>query len=272
MTTAEAPAIPAHPSKFSKAILAQLRRMLAAERARCGRALSVLDPFAGVGLVHALAEEGIETVGVEIQPEWAAVHERTWCGNVVDVAAMFPGRLFDVIATSPAYGNRMADSHDAREVCQACGGSGSFRLQNTTEGYPPQECQACDGKGSRDYERNTYAHKLRAGGAEPVASDDNAQVMQWGARYRSFHERAWRACDHALTPGGLVLLNVKNHYRTIRGRQEEQRVVEFHVNCWLLLGYTLQEARPIPTRGLAQGANHDVRTAAELIVALRKPS
>lgn len=232
MTTTDAPTIPDHPATFSRNILAKLRDMVAAEREARG-AIRVLDPFAGVGTIHQLAEAQVSTVGVELHPAWAAAHPDTICGSVVGVPAMFD-RPFDVVATSPCYGNRMADSHDARE----------------------------------DSKRNTYAHALRRTGHEPVRTPDDATVMQWGPTYRAFHEDAWRACDRVLVPGALALINVKNH---VRGG-EVQRVAEWHLNVWLMLGYTVQEVRRIPTRGLAHGANHDLRVDAELVLALRKPT
>jgi len=68
----------------------------------------VLNPFAGTGRVHEL---GTRIVGVE--PEWASVHSRT---IVADVRALpFTAETFDMNATSPAYGNRLADHHEARD-------------------------------------------------------------------------------------------------------------------------------------------------------------
>lgn len=268
--------VPEHPAKFSKAILNRLREMLVAEHSRVGL-VKALDPFAGIGLVHDLAQQGIETYGVELQPEWSATHADTICGSVLELSSMFPANTFDAIVTSPTYGNRMADHHQAADPCRECGGRKLVAADDcdctaTTSvafsecPHEPQPCPTCGGSGMT--RRNTYAHALRRAGAEPVASDDNAQQMQWGRRYREFHEQAWRCCDRVLRPGGLVLLNVKNH---LRGNVE-QRVVEFHVNVWLLLGYTLEEARRVETRGLAFGANHESRTPAELVVALRKAS
>lgn len=261
------PVVPKHPATFSVPIQTELVDMLDAEIRRQAKdyPLNVLDPFAGVGTIHNLVDEAelpLVTFGLELQPEWAAAHPQTVCGSVLEVDRIFERPMFEVIATSPCYGNRMADSQDAQERCKACGGTG--RMVSTA-------CPRCEGTGRNTYERNTYTHKLRESGAEPVARDDNACVMQWGARYRTFHDQAWTACDQVLVPGGLVLLNIKNHVRTVRGVQAEQRVVEFHINTFFRLGYTLKETRSIPTRGLAHGQNHDVRTDAELVVALRKP-
>lgn len=257
--------IPDHPARFSRAVLSELRSMLTCEVERVGR-VRVIDPFAGVGLVHELADERVETIGVEIQPEWAAAHPDTTCANVLDFARSWEREAFDVLLTSPAYGNRMADSHDARDECRTCAGDGYYLDQRPPD-FARITCEACKGSGLTM--RNTYTHALQRSGAKPVEHDDNAVVMQWGARYREFHDAVWASCSsYLLRPGGLVLLNVKNHVR----RSEVQRVVEFHVNSWLRLRYTIEEARPIETRGLAYGANHDVRTPHELIIALRKSS
>lgn len=254
---------PEHPATFSAAILDRLRDMLAAERDRVGL-LRVLDPFAGAGGVHELGEANVETWGVEIQPEWAAAHERTVCASALDLPDLgLP--VFDAVVTSPCYGNRMADKHHAKDPCRACGGHGARATVD-------EKCGECGGAGLT--RRNTYAHALRRSGVEPVESPENAGVMQWGPAYRSFHEQAWQVVDRALRPEGLVLLNVKNHLRTrSKGRPAEvQRVVEFHLNTFLWMGYTIEECRRVETRGLAYGANHDVRTPAELLLALRKGS
>lgn len=260
--------VPDHPATFSKAIMRELHAMTISEVDRVGHDVAVLDPFAGVGTIHELpaGDERVNTFGIEIQPEWAAVHPQTMCMSVLD----FPQKWgdsegFDMLVTSPCYGNRMADSHDAQDQCRSCGGDGFVRDQKPPD-FARVPCTACKGSGLTL--RNTYTHALQRSGAKPVESDDNAAVMQWGAQYRDFHERAWAACDSVLLPGALVLLNVKNHVR----RNEVQRVVEFHLNSWLRLRYTIEEARPITTRGLAYGANADVRTPHELILALRKPS
>lgn len=59
--------VPQHPAKFSASILSRLAQLLNAEP----KPLLIIDPFAGVGGVHTLAGYGIETVGVEIEQEWA---------------------------------------------------------------------------------------------------------------------------------------------------------------------------------------------------------
>lgn len=266
MTTTDAPTIPRHPAKFSAPILDTIRKLVALEAEQVGH-LTIFDPFAGVGGVHDLADAGwCSTVGVELQPEWAAAHPDTIVGDALALPADWTDR-FDVLVTSPCYGNRMADAHEARDPCRA---DGCVHGVYVVEGEPPVACPACKGSGlSR---RNTYAHALRESGAD--VADGSAAVLQWGPRYRAFHEAAWREADRCIRPGGLAVVNVKNHRRS-RGKDrpaELVRVVEFHLNVWLLLGYTLQEARPVPTRGNRQGANRDVREDHEMVLALRKPA
>lgn len=154
-----------HPARYPSAVLEVMADLLA------GRP-RVLDPFAGTGRIHELAERGWDTLGIEIEPEWAALHERTRVGNAL--ALKFRAASFDAIATSPTYGNRMADHHDA---------------------YDPQT-------------RHTYRHDL---GRE--LDHDNSGAMQWGDDYRAFHRTAWSEAVRVLRPGGRFVLNIKDHIR-----------------------------------------------------------
>jgi tRNA G10 N-methylase Trm11 len=156
-----------HPARFSSSILPVLRSVLV-EFVGTGR---VLDPFAGVGGIHALWPE-FDTVGVEIEAEWADAHERTVHGDALSLP--FPDGSFDAVVTSPTYGNRMADHHEAKD-------------------------------GSR---RITYRHVL----GRPLA-DSNSGRLQWGAAYREFHERAWAEARRVLMVGGVLVVNVSDHVR-----------------------------------------------------------
>ena len=143
-------------------MLAQLRRLL-------NRRRLVLDPFAGTGLIHQVHDRAI---GVEIEPEWAAMHPRTVVGDATCLP--FDSQVFDAIATSPCYGNRMADHHDARD-------------------------------GSK---RHTYRHYLGR-----QLHENSAGKLQWGAAYRDLHERAWAECYRVLVPFGVLILNISDHVR-----------------------------------------------------------
>lgn len=136
---------------------------------------AILDPYAGQGqaLEH-WDRLGYQCAGMELEPEWA-------CGSPLVVVAdalepPWPNERFDAIVTSPCYGNRMADHHDAQD----------------------------------DSTRITYAHRL---GHKP--SPGSAAIVQWGQEYRTMHEDHIAALLHCIPPGeaGLVVVNMKNHVR-----------------------------------------------------------
>lgn len=161
-----------HPAKFSAPVLAAVERVAAQRLASPAR---ILDPFAGVGGIHALARHGWETVGVEIEPEWAASHPATVCGDSLLLVDRFGPGSFDAVITSPAYGNRMADAY------------------------------AGDAKGSRRFTyRIALGRNLSAG---------NGGGMQWGDDYRALHSEVWQQAVTVLKPGGLMIVNVSNHIR-----------------------------------------------------------
>lgn len=161
---------PKHPARYSPAILERITEALApADTYR-----RVLDPFAGVGGIHALGAAGHDTYGVELEPEWADQHPRTVTGDARNVGALWPAGSFDAVATSPTYGNRMADHHNAQD--------GSSR--------------------------RTYKHTL---GRD--LTDGNAGAMQWGDAYRDLHAEVWAAVVPLLRPGGRFVLNCRDHQR-----------------------------------------------------------
>ena len=58
-----------------------------------------------------------EFYGYEIEPEWAdQARANGLCVTTGDCRQMhYPDAMFDAICTSPTYGNRMADHHEARD-------------------------------------------------------------------------------------------------------------------------------------------------------------
>lgn len=151
-----------HPAKYTDGLLPIFESMIP-------KGSRVLDPFAGTGKIHSLP---FQTVGLEIEPEWANMHVNTICGDATSMP--FADSVFDVICTSPTYGNRMADCHNAKD-------------------------------GSR---RNTYTHSLGR-----KLHENNSGKMQWGAAYRELHEKAYVECKRVLREDGLFILNMKNHIR-----------------------------------------------------------
>ena len=156
-----------HPATFSDAILTTIAGHLPDTGV-------VLDPFAGTGRVHELATDTRQTIGIEIEQEWADKHPDTIQGDALDLGAHVTEGSVDAIATSPTYGNRMADHHNATDD--------SVRLTYT----------------------HTIGHELAA---------NNSGAMQWGDEYRAFHLAAWRQAVGTLKPGGTFTLNIRNHVR-----------------------------------------------------------
>jgi tRNA G10 N-methylase Trm11 len=154
------------------------------------------------------------------------MHERTDVGNALRLPWRKP--CFDAIATSPTYGNRLADSYEASD---------------------PEA-------------RRSYRFDL----GRPL-HDDNSGALQWGDAYRKFHERAWSEALRVLRPGGRFVLNIKDHIRD--GKWQD--VAAWHVACLQREGLTIAAIRPVITSGQKLGSNSDVRSDAELLIAMDKP-
>lgn len=195
-----------HPAKFSDAILAIIED--------AGLEGKLLDPFAGVGKVHTLSyRDRLETFGVELEPEWANQHPRTLVGNALELD--YDNHFFDHIVTSPCYGNRMADHHDARD----------------------------------DSRRNTYRHIL----GRPLSQGSSAG-MQWGAEYRIFHMRAWAEVNRVLKSGGTFWLNLKDHIRDGERQLVTEWHIHALLNS-NFFSFHLEEWSTIPLKGNRFGAN-----------------
>ena len=161
-----------HPAKFHDLAISRAAEILA------DRSL-VLDPFAGTGRCHELATADRRVVGVEIEPEWAGMHPNTITGDsrllrrlLIAEIPEYVGK-FDAVFTSPTYGNRMADKHNAKDASQ----------------------------------RITYKHKL---GRD--LDPNNGGGMQWGPAYRNLHRLVWISTTSVCAEARGVF-NIKNHIR-----------------------------------------------------------
>ncbi|WP_162942113.1 hypothetical protein [Desertimonas flava] len=242
-----------HPAMFSRELIGPLATTIS------GRSW-VLDPFAGTGRIHAIAEAaGVpRSTGIELEPEWANTDtfpgpDRTQVvGDALVVVPTFTPGTFDAVLTSPAYGNRMADKHEAKDPCKSCGGSGVAGAS---------DCRVCKGRGvSR---RNTYRHRLGR-----VLSANNGGGMQWGPEYRDLHRAIWAVCVSVLAPGGVFVVNCSNHIRL--GAVVD--VCDWHRRCLEELGLGIDDVVNVETRRQRHGANGHLRVAGEQIIVATKPA
>jgi hypothetical protein len=217
-----------HPAKYSPTIMAHLTELLRDRNRFPGM---ILDPFAGTGRIHNLERD--DTIGIELEAEWAEMHPRTITGDALDlVAALSPDHLYGeigTICTSPTYGNRMADTYDGRD-------------------------------GTR---RHTYTVDL----GRPLTSG-NTGGLQWGPHYRHLHLDAWISSVNALDAGGAFILNCSDHIR----KGARQYVTGWHVATLTLLGLELETWDTIQTARQRHGANGAARVEGEAVVVLRKPT
>ncbi len=194
------------------------------------RGANILDPFAGVGTIHQLAGGRFNTFGMEIEREWADAHPLTSWGDSRQLVRYFPKNHFDAIVTSPAYGNRMAD-----------------RLFHSPS--------------ARTSRRMTYTISL----GRPL-SEGNAAGLQWSGKqkvqYQDLHRQVWDQCFRVLKPGGLIFVNVSNHIR----RGELQKVVEWHEEALVRVGFVLDHRISVKTQRMKMGANYDKRAPNEVIL------
>jgi hypothetical protein len=160
-----------HPAKFPAKVL----EIFQAHVDEQSEPPTVLDPFAGVGGIHSLT--GCKaTAGIELEIEWAAMHPNTACGDSAELLLAVPDDSIDMIATSPAYGNRFADQ------------------------YIPKDTDTS--------KRFTYAVSLGR-----KLTQGSGAAKSFGPKYCEIHSAVWTQCARVLKPGGSLLLNIKNFYK-----------------------------------------------------------
>ena len=160
-----------HPATYTDSFIPIFAELLA----DCS---NVLDPFGGVGKLALIKEYGFKgkVVCNELEHEWAEIGKYNvdeW--SIGDAANLrFANCEFDAICTSPTYGNRMADHHNAKD--------GTKRV--------------------------TYKHFL---GRD--LNEANTGRMQWGENYRKKHKDVYKECCRVLKKNGLMVVNVSDHIR-----------------------------------------------------------
>lgn len=213
-----------HPAKFSPDLLRVMQTYLR-------RGWMVYDPFGGVGGLHRIASAtGAKTVCGEIEPRVIANARGTRSLAANAMYLPFADETFDAIATSPTYGNRMADKN--------------FGQPSTSK-----------------WDSHTYSVYF-GGNLHPA----NTGGMQWGAEYKRIHEQAWSESIRVLKPGGLFILNISDHIRA----GQRVYVSKWHFDVLRGMGLRLMDTRLIKTPRLTRGANSQVRTAGEYIFVMVK--
>lgn len=240
MTTVTTAKPTKHPAKFNDDLMSVIRTVVLDDMVeREVRHYAILDPLAGVGTIHKLRSAHIHTVGIELEPEWAEQHPDTITGDSLKILRMWtdprrPEREgYNAVITSPCYGNRMADHHEAKDKSA----------------------------------RNTYRHKL----GRPLTGGSSAG-LQWTTshddEYKAFHRELWALAVQMIEPGGIFVLNIKDHIR----KQEIMKVTDWHIATLTALGLRLEAMRKVWATGNRQGQNGDARIEYEWIVTLRKPA
>lgn len=145
--------------------------------------------------------------------------EPEWCNHPRTVRAdatflPFADEVFPIVITSPTFGNRMADNYNVQDS--------SIR---------------------RNY-RLFLGHEL---------APANTGAMPWGPAYRVLHAVAWYEVWRVTKPGGVFVLDIKDHIRNHR----RQHVADWHYQTITRLGFDLVEVIRPEVKGFKFGENRD---------------
>lgn len=158
---------PKHPAKFTDILIETIAKHIS-EGDR------VLDPFAGTGKIGMLKSYVPNLIigANELEPEWLTPNEYG-CDYLYyqDAEFLNPLENYNVIITSPTYGNRMADN---------------FKASN------PQG-------------RITYTHYLGR-----TLTDGNTGKMHFGKKYQDKHVACFKNLLHLLPKSGKVIINISD--------------------------------------------------------------
>ncbi len=206
-----------HPAQFNKKILKEIADLASGH-------YPILDPFAGTGKIFNIRQilgEDTPILAYDIDLGWPGTHAEVKQANAL--ALPLADGSIGCIATSPVYGNRMSDCHEAKD----------------------------------DSRRFTYTHTLGR-----TLHEDNAGQLQWGPQYRAFHIKFLLESCRVLVPGGIFVLNIKNHIRAKR----IQDVAGWWMATMQALGFVIEEERKVLSRGMRYGENGTERIGHEKVI------
>ena len=103
MMTTNSYLIKQHPAKYNDVLLPLFEELLVGSN-------RVLDPFAGTGKLRQVMNGSLMVLN-ELEPEWAIQGPSDTIADTLHLP--YADASFDAICTSPTYGNRMADHHNA---------------------------------------------------------------------------------------------------------------------------------------------------------------
>ena len=226
---------PKHPAPFADVFLDFVRGHM---NEHAPRALALLDPMAGTCKLHVLQghhetelrHDGYDvyTVCSELEPEWAQRSPTEWgethtglhAFHALSAGPMRPLGYQRWIVTSPVWGNRMADHHDAKD----------------------------------DSERLTYRHRL----GRPLSQGSSCSLA-WGEDYQAWHRAFLDRAFESSFAGERMIIEIGDHLRTLNGRTLRAQVTAWWIKAGIAAGWHLDEAKRLPVGRLRNGANYDVR-------------
>lgn len=230
-----------HGAKFSDQIVDCLYRRVAEECARLARPALIVDPFAGTGEKIAahpgfrLLFERHRIEGFELEP---AFIDASWVREGNALSLPYGDGEVDVVFTSPAYGNRLADRHAPKD--QSTRHSYTFWLRHN--------------RGVRLDDTSVELHP------------DNGGGMRFGDAYQQLHGRVYVELGRVTGSGGLLLLNVSNFVR----HHTQVDAVGWHRSAVEQAGFQVVCQVAVPTRRMRYGANRDLRVASEQVLVCRR--
>lgn len=216
------------PAPYSAPIVHLMRILLSQPPKR----IRALDPFAGVGRgLRAFPPKSKVTL-VEIEKEWAEdCRLQAALYPDLDVTVIhgdsrysIPRRKYNLIVTSPSYGNRFADP---------------LRVK------PGVNCRS-------------YAQSL---GRAP--SEGSTASKDFGWEYMTLNREVMLSALSRLESGGEVWINISDHYRTPPKAKKTDPpnepvripVSRFWIDMLDGMGFMLREAHPIRTKRSKEGEN-----------------